>query len=244
MNDQGGSRINISEDVVATLRAQEHGHPPCIMEAAGFCTEHSASSRGIGYAEEVAPTLRAGVVPAAMALYENHPQDARCTGPLDTSPTVSRTYGTGGNNQPLVMDAQRTYAITVCGFPQISEEQAPTLLARDYKDPTAVNREYTVRRLTPTECAKLMGFPPWWCAGLEVESPSEEEIAFWEKVWETHRRAVGSSVRPKSRTQVIKWLQHPHSDSAEYKMWGNGVVLTCVFFVLAGIVWSTQTGLE
>ena len=38
----------------------------------------------------------------------------------------------------------------------------------------------------------------------------------------------------------LKWLQHPHSDAAEYKMWGNGVALPNVFFVLAGIVWSTQ----
>ena len=32
-------------------------------------------------------------------------------------------------------------------------------MARDYKDPTAVNSGYTVRRLTPTECARLQGFP-------------------------------------------------------------------------------------
>ena len=30
------------------------------------------------------------------------------------------------------------------------------------------------------------------------------------------------------------------SDSARYKMWGNGVALPCVFFVLAGIVYYTQ----
>ena len=37
--------------------------------------------------------------------------------------------------------------------------------------------------------------------------------------------------------QVIKWLKNPHTDSAEYKMWGNGVALPCVFFVLAGIAY-------
>ena len=30
------------------------------------------------------------------------------------------------------------------------------------------------------------------------------------------------------------------SDAAEYKLWGNGVALPCVFFVLAGIVYYTQ----
>jgi len=27
-------------------------------------------------------------------------------------------------------------------------------------------RKYIVRRLTPTECARLQGFPDWWCEGL------------------------------------------------------------------------------
>lgn len=52
---------------------------------------------------------------------------------------------------------------------------------------------YVVRRLTPTECARLQGFPDWWCADV------------------------------------------PHADSAEYKMWGNGVSLPCVLYVMEGI---------
>lgn len=52
---------------------------------------------------------------------------------------------------------------------------------------------YIVRRLTPTECARLQGFPDWWCADI------------------------------------------PHADSAEYKMWGNGVGLPCVLYVMEGI---------
>ena len=34
--------------------------------SAGFCTEHSAKARGIGYEAERSPTLRAGVTPAVM----------------------------------------------------------------------------------------------------------------------------------------------------------------------------------
>ena len=285
LNDQGGSRMDVSMKATGTLRAESHGHPPCVM-AAGFCTEHSAASRSVGYGEERSPTLRAGVVPAAV--YENHSQDTRYTGPLETAPTVSATYGTGGNNQPFVVGLRTydvrftsegtknarqnvyetntartidtggnppdsnqggvavvaspaTYALSVCGSPNASREQAPTLLARDFKDPTAVNRKHTVRRLTPTECAKLQGFPDWWCAGLETPEPTEEDIAFWSEVWETHRRITGTAAKPKTRNQIVRWLKSPHSDSAEYKMWGNGVALPCVFFILAGIVWSTQS---
>ena len=103
-----------------------------------------------------------------------------------------------------------------------------------------VENRYVVRRLTPTECALLQGFPPDWCFGLGTPEPTEEDIAFWSEVWETHRIIVGTSSKPKTRNQIIKWLKDPHSDSAEYKMWGNGVALPCVVFVLGGIVSYTQ----
>ena len=48
----------------------------------------------------------------------------------------------------------------------------------------------------------------------------------------------------KSDAQIAKWLRNPHSDAAEYKMWGNGVALPCVWFVLSGIVWYAQSESE
>lgn len=78
------------------------------------------------------------------------------------------------------------------------------------------------------------------CTGLETDEPSEDEIEFWTEVFETHRSVMGKSSRPKSRNQIIKWLKNPHSDSAEYKMWGNGVALPNVYFVLSGIVYYSQ----
>lgn len=112
LNDQGGSRMDVSDGVAGTLRAQDHGHPPLVMGAAGFCTEHSAKARSIGFEEETSPTLRAGTVPAAV--YENHGQDTRFTGPLEVAPTVMSTYGTGGNNQPFVVETPKTLKIR-CG---------------------------------------------------------------------------------------------------------------------------------
>lgn len=444
LNDQGGSRMDVTEEVTCTLRAEAH-HPPCVLESAGFCTEHSAQSRGIGFEEEVSPTLRAGTVPAAVAVFENHSQDTRYTGPLDTAPTVNATYGMGGNNQPFVVETPKTLKIrsgcegggkgallqdnmsatlscnndqtvfvpfckgtrphskeeapswkngevantlntfdvgetrcnelvvqaygicskdsnamksdnprsgfyeadtsrtldanggnpgcnqggiavvavqgsmigrddkngpqgsginedvcfsltgadrhavaygidraaynqgrnalydfavekeleptmvakgpgavahpTYCAskasfFTSAEEELANTLVATDYKDPPVINDmdevEYIVRRLTPTECARLQGFPDWWCSGLETAEPADEDIAFWREVFETHRKAAGTSTKPKTDRQIVKWLKDPHSDSAEYKMWGNGVALPNVYFVLSGIVYYSQ----
>ena len=425
LNDQGGNRMDVTDEVTATLRAEAH-HPPCVLESAGFCTEHSARSRGIGYEEETSPTLRAGVVPAAIAI-ENHQADSRIKIREDNiCQTLTSNMGMGGNNVPLVMkirsgcegggkgaliqenksatlscnneqtlfepcnwdgeqvaptltahnaggnqrmpdknhfncvieaygicskdsnsmksdnphsgvykaDTSRTidgnggnpgcnqggiavvesyaiqgsmigrndkngpqgdginedvsftlntvdrhavYAMTTGSFAQVAEDKAPTVLARDYKDPTAVcygigrdafnqgknakfsptfveelqptlvakgpgaiQNGYTVRRLTPTECARLQGFPDWWCDDLGTEEPTMDDLRYWYDVFETHRKIVGNSTKPKSLKQIAKWLRDPHSDAAEYKMWGNGVALPCVVFVLSGIVYSTQ----
>lgn len=107
-----------------------------------------------------------------------------------------------------------------------------------------VESEYCVRRLTPTECARLQGFPDFWCSNLDTPEPTMEEIKRWYEIFETHRKVIGKSTKPKSIKQIIKWLKSPHSDSAEYKMWGNGVALPCVAFVLAGIVWYSQSNGE
>ena len=405
--DQGGQRMDVMEDMACTLRAEAH-HPPCVLDAAGFCTEHSAQARGIGYEEETSPTLRAGTVPAAV-MFENHSQDTRYTGPLETAPTVSATYGMGGNNQPFVAEpdtpkttkvragksgggkgilvqedrsatlscnndqtvfvpvqaygicskdsnamksdnphsgfyeaatsrtldanggnpscnqggiavvepegmsafhiSQRDEVIDLHGksgalmatrnmqmqtfvlqgsmigrddkngpqgsginedvsftldatdrhavaqpiyctsknshFTRAEKELANTLVATDYKDPPVINDvkaepDYIVRRLTPTECARLQGFPDWWCDGLGTEDPTEDELAFWREVFEAHRKIMGTSKKPKTDRQIVKWLKDPHSDSAEYKMWGNGIALPNAYFVLAGIVYYAQ----
>lgn len=55
-------------------------------------------------------------------------------------------------------------------------------------------QEWTVRRLTPTECARLQGMPDDWTDGVEG-----------------------------------------YSDTAAYKMWGNGMALPCVLYVMEGI---------
>lgn len=470
LNDQGRQRMDVTEEVTSTLRAEAH-HPPCVVEAAGFCTEHSANARSIGYEEERSPTLRAGVVPAAIAL-ENHTTDSRVKIAEDGMvQTLPARMGTGGGNVPLVMEAEGTqdteeagapvtlkirsgcegggkgaiwqedksatlgcnndqtlfvpepkanmepkaygicskashamlsdnphsgfyeaetsrtldgnggnptcaqggvaicqpvaftqnqrdevrdlgdkagalaadpeakqqtyvaqaeptafhvnqrnelidlhgksgalmatrsdqmqtfvlqgsmigrseengpqedginedvsftldatdrhavcapvsdmqdngvYAMTTGSYMQVEKDVSPTLMARDFKDPTSVAPVpqevcYTVRRLTPTECARLQGFPDDWCHDLGTADPTEEEIAFWTDVFETYRKLVTHTKKPKAEKQIRKWLADPYSDAAEYKLWGNGVALPCVYFVLSGIVWASRLDTE
>jgi DNA (cytosine-5)-methyltransferase 1 len=361
LNDQGGQRMDLTEDVTNTLRAESH-HPPLV--------------------------------------FENHSQDSRYTGPLDVAQTVLSTFGTGGNNQPFVVETPKTLKIRsgcegggkgaliqddksatlgcnndqtlfvptafgICskesnsmksdnphsGFykadtsrtldgnggnpscnqggmavvalegngarpshkgsgysednvsftlnateqhgvaygidratynmgqnaqfgiaveeeveptmvakgpgavahpvyttsknsyhTEAEEDVANTLVATDYKDPPTISEEpyYIVRRLTPTECARLQGFPDWWCGDLGTAKPTDEELYYWYKVFETWRLATAPDSKPKTSKQIKKWLADPYSDSAEYKMWGNGVALPCVVFVLSGIVYYSQ----
>ena len=496
LNTQGNSGVGITENKALALVAQDRGNHPAVLHAAGFSTEHSAKARSIGYEEEVSPTLRAGVVPAALSV-ENHPTDGRVKiREDDTCQTLCSRAGTGGNNVPLVAepitlkirsgcegggkgalwqtDKSATLATNnnqtlfqpeikafgVCskhsnammsdnphsGFyeattsrtldqsggnsvtsnqggicvvapapetfdvrftsdgtknarghcyptdisrcldtsegspdsnhggvavvalepgaasrvgghvysdgksgtlranagdnqqavvmpetfslqgsmigradkngPQgdginedvcftlntsdrhaiatpdpsftisrdnhfaVSEdvsvtavargpatvaapadhyctsknshhtvavhEQANTLVASDWKDPPLVNDlpndepVYIVRRLTPVECARLQGFPDWWCADLAIPDPTDEEITFWMEVWETWRQITNPKGKPKTEKQIRKWLADPYTDSAEYKLWGNGVSEPVVFFVLSGIAWAAQ----
>ena len=129
-------------------------------------------------------------------------------------------------------------------FTEANEECANTLVATDYKDPPIVNDgddvDYIVRRLTPTECARLQGFPDWWCDDLGIPDPTDEDIAKWREIFNIHAKAMGKSTKPKTDNQIRKWLQNPQSDSAEYKMWGNGVALPNVYFVLSGIMYYAQ----
>lgn len=89
-----------------------------------------------------------------------------------------------------------------------AHEQANTLVASDWKDPPLVNDllndepVYIVRRLTPVECARLQGFPDWWCADLAIPDPSDEEIAFWMEVWETWRQITNPKQIPENYLAV------------------------------------------
>jgi len=218
-NHPADSRITVRKDgVVQTLSARMGtggGNVPLIQEprAYNICSEGSNAMKS--------SNPRSGI-------YEE-----------TTSRTIDTNGGCRGNGAQVVVTP--AYVMTAGSFTQACKEQSPTLAARDYKDPNLLNHGYIVRRLTPTECAALQGFPRWWCAGLETPKPTEEDILFWSEVFEAHRCAVGKSKKPKSRAQIVKWLKHPHTDGAEYKLWGNGIALPCALFVMQGIVEADDT---
>lgn len=156
----------------------------------------------------------------------------------EKSPTIVAS-GAGGIAHPKYSTSKNSHHTVA------EKEKANTLVASDYKDPPVVNDstpeiEYIVRRLTPQECALLQGMPTWWCDDIGIENPTEEQINWWQNVFETYNKAVGKTCKPKSRKQIEKWLKNPYSDSAAYKMWGNGIASSNALFVLAGIAYYAQ----
>ena len=82
LNDHGGDRMDITEEVTPTLRAGMGGHPPLVTQPI---------TAGAGMSGNNQPVL-----------FENHPKDGRYNGPLGVAPTLAARMGTGGNNVPLV----------------------------------------------------------------------------------------------------------------------------------------------
>lgn len=190
--------------------------------------------QGSGIGEDVSFTLNTAdrhAVAFSQEAYDKYVEN-------DTGSSLRASGGMyGGGSETLVYSTSKNSYHT-----EAEENLANTLVATDYKDPPTVAEEpqYIIRRLTPTECARLQGFPDWWCDDLGTENPTEDDIAYWSEVFETHRKIMGTSTKPKTEKQIIKWLKDPYSDAAEYKMWGNGVALPNVCFVLAGIVYYSQ----
>ena len=66
----------------------------------------------------------------------------------------------------------KAVVLSSSGSDNILKGGASTLMSRDYKSASDLivdgkpPRKYIVRRLTPTECARLQGFPDEWCEGL------------------------------------------------------------------------------
>jgi len=106
LNDQGGQFMHLTENVSGTLRAEEHGHQPILLES----NQNHATIRtdGISTTLPASMGMGGGYVPM---VYENHGIDSRYTGPLEIAPTMSARYGTGGNNVPLVEQAPHTFCI-------------------------------------------------------------------------------------------------------------------------------------
>jgi DNA (cytosine-5)-methyltransferase 1 len=138
-------------------------------QSAGFCAGESVTSGGIGYVPEQHPTLKAGgnlastgailatrsgKHPEALAVRMREGCAGGGKGPL-VQEDVSGTLATGNDQTIFCRASGQARAETGVGV-------APTLAARQHKDPPILGDGIVLRRLTPTECERLQGFPDGW----------------------------------------------------------------------------------
>lgn len=263
-------------ETAPTLKATHYKTPPIVTQTAGFCTEHSADARGIGYQEEVSPTLRAGVTPATVYCLQGNGIDraltAGCNGKgwrenecytLNTidRPAVAyamQAFGQYKESEVASSLKQRDYKDAtdlVCGVDCRNATEYPelngTLQAKSnggfsYNCNQVVRVQYIVRRLTPTECARLQGFPDLWGHPDQKDRFTPDEYRFWLNVRNTHASINGRAVKHYTEAQMLAWYNKLHTDSSEYKMWGNGIALPPALYCMQGMmaVLSTREELD
>ena len=107
--------------------------------------------------------------------------------------------------------------------------------AHNLNSNNVVRIQYIVRRLTPTECARLQGFPNTWGHPVEKTELTDEEYQFWLNVRNTHAVINDKATKEYTKDQMLKWYNGLHTDSSEYKMWGNGIALPNALYVMQGI---------
>lgn len=162
-------------------------------------------------------------------LFENHGRDCRYKESLKVVPTETATYGMGGNNTPFVVSVIETSETVHCY--DIGEARLRTPSEYIEKSPI----RYSVRRLTPTECARLQGFPDWWGEIPKKDNLTDDEYTFWLNVRNTYAKINNKTTKEYSKEQMLSWYNKLHSDSSEYKMWGNGIALPNALYVMQGI---------
>ncbi len=173
--------------------------------------------------------------------------DARGNGDGVHVPTLT------GDHENRVTDYT---AVTTYRNPKIGEYAADgtasIMAARDFKSPRDLvvehgrpPRKYIIRRLTPLECCRLQGFPDGWGVPDAKDALNDVEADFWENVRKTYAAINGTRYKPfVKREQLVRWYNALHTDSAEYKMWGNGIALPCAAFVLEGIAEVLMGGIK
>ena len=230
LNDQGGERMDVSEDVTATLRASMNQHQPLV--------------------------------------FENHRKDSRYTGPLNVAPTMSASYGTGGNNVPLVAEAPESYCIAGNIIDRkvqnggnglgVNREASYTLTSTDRH---AVFSRQSYDELIPNQVASTQSARQYKdatdlimdVAGLDCRNGMEngnisgtlQSGSSGSSLNAIHPVRTGNLIRRLTPLECERlqgfpdrWTDIPGaSDSARYRALGNSVAIPCVDFVMRGIAY-------
>ena len=206
LNDQGGNVMGVSHDVSGTLRAQEHGHQPSILDMSHACDV----IRDCG---EVAPSLQARMGTGGNQIPLTY---QKTTGTLSPGAHAGSYNGQDAYNNMLVVSSEIHPALRAKANDPYRTDMAAYVASvdcRNFREGGEINgtlqakesggqslnlnntirQNMVVRRLTPLECERLQGFPDHWT-----------DLGEWTD---------------------SKGKRHKDADSPRYKALGNSIAL-------------------
>ena len=275
-----GDSAESGEKRERTSRASESGPAYSIQ---GNTVDRSAKQNGLGISEDVAHTLNAvdrhavcfpdkvSTLPARMdgspcidrgppiiAVYENHGQDSRIKEIVDVCESVSAKYGTGGNNQPLVLSIgngqlhQMTMSDKANTLDTMHDQQA-VLIA--YAPDTA-HALHAKANLQFREDAETYIVAAVDCRNVTINPDVNGTLQAKEQgfnvnsnnivlIWPEVRRLTPLECErlqgyPDGWTDIGEWTdsngkKHKADDSPRYKALGNSIALPFWFWLLRRI---------
>ena len=230
LNDQGGERMDISEDVTATLRASMNQHQPLVFE------NHGIDARYTG-PHEIVPTIsaRCGTGGNNLPLVAEAPESYCIAGNI-----IDRKVQNGGNG--LGVNREASYTLTSTDRHAVFSRQsydelipnqvASTQSARQYKAATDL-----IMDVAGLDCRN--GMENGNISGTLQSGSSGSSLNA------IHPVRTGNLIRRLTPLECERlqgfpdrWTDIPGaSDSARYKALGNSVAIPCVDFVMRGIAY-------
>lgn len=234
LNDQGGGKMDVSYDVVGTLRANAKDHDPIVFDALPFDTTQLTSPQNGSnphWGDPCHPLAASAHTPSAVVkVFEargngdgkivptitgNHESritdytaiavdlyNGAVTGDTATSitcrsiashsgPQVMESYGIGNGQAHASVTKEKSGTLDTM-------HDAQAVAIEHMEPPRAIS--WIVRRLTPTECERLQGYPDGWT-----------DIGEWTDT---------------------KGKKHKAADSPRYKALGNSIALPQWFWIV------------
>lgn len=234
LNDQGGKVMSCSEDVSGTLRAQEHGHQPIVMDEMLLFENHGIDSRYTG-PHSVSPTMSAryGTGGNNVPLVSQNAEVFCITGNA-----IDRQPQNGGNGIGYQEDL--AYTLTATDRHSVYARQrvdmfrndnvASTQSARQHKDATDLVMDVAgLDCRNATENGDLCGTLQKGTSGSSLNSihPVRHGLLIRRLTPLECERLQGF---PDLWTEIVS-----ASDSARYKALGNSVAIPCVEFIMDGL---------
>lgn len=208
LNDQGGGKMDVSYDVVGTLRANAKGHDPIVLDALPFDTTQLTSPQNGSnphWGDPCHPLAASAHTPSAVVKV----YDARGNGNGKVVPTITGDHkGRVTDYTAIVTEPEDCLTPWDNQARRIYSENG-TFPALDAREKAGQNQQsvlteteirWIVRRLTPTECERLQGYPDGWT-----------DIGEWVDT---------------------KGKKHKPADSPRYKALGNSIALPQWFWLV------------